>query len=91
MVQTIHHAPTPPIPSAGPTIVPKRDHRRRKLVAASKTFAATTVKPERLLPANRQFLFNTDKMGGVTVKDIESHTFVKAYAAFLKRQGKLPM
>ncbi|USP76318.1 40S ribosomal protein-like protein S19 [Curvularia clavata] len=30
-------------------------------------------------------------MGGVTVKDIESHTFVKAYAAFLKRQGKLPM
>jgi len=30
-------------------------------------------------------------MGGVTVKDIESHKFVKAYAGFLKRQGKLPM
>ncbi|EFQ93409.1 hypothetical protein PTT_09237 [Pyrenophora teres f. teres 0-1] len=26
-------------------------------------------------------------MGGVTVKDIESHKFVQAYAAFLKRQG----
>ncbi|KAK1908898.1 40S ribosomal protein S19 [Pyrenophora teres f. teres] len=30
-------------------------------------------------------------MGGVTVKDIESHKFVQAYAAFLKRQGKLPI
>lgn len=30
-------------------------------------------------------------MGGVTVKDVESHKFIKAYAAFLKRQGKLPM
>ncbi|KAL1798463.1 40S ribosomal protein eS19 [Alternaria dauci] len=30
-------------------------------------------------------------MPGVGVKDIESHKFVQAYAAFLKRQGKLPM
>jgi len=30
-------------------------------------------------------------MPGVSVKDIESHKFVAAYAAFLKRQGKLPM
>jgi small subunit ribosomal protein S19e len=30
-------------------------------------------------------------MGGVTVKDVESHVFINAYAAFLKRQGKLPM
>jgi hypothetical protein len=30
-------------------------------------------------------------MGGVSVKDVESHKFIQAYAAFLKRQGKLPM
>merc|ERR1711964_896583 len=30
-------------------------------------------------------------MPGVSVKDIESHKFVAAYAAFLKRQGKLPI
>ena len=27
--------------------------------------------------------------GGVTVKDVSSHAFVKAYAAYLKRTGKL--
>ncbi|KAI8932451.1 40S ribosomal protein S19 [Plenodomus lindquistii] len=30
-------------------------------------------------------------MGGVTVKDVEAQKFIGAYAAFLKRQGKLPM
>ncbi|KAL5116329.1 Protein component of the small (40S) ribosomal subunit [Pleosporales sp. CAS-2024a] len=30
-------------------------------------------------------------MGGVTVKDVEAQKFIAAYAAFLKRQGKLPM
>lgn len=39
----------------------------------------------------RQPRLNTDKMPGVGVKDIESHKFINAYAAFLKRQGKLPM
>ncbi|KAK3400950.1 ribosomal protein S19e-domain-containing protein [Sordaria brevicollis] len=29
--------------------------------------------------------------GGVTVRDVEPHKFVNAYAAFLKRQGKLPV
>ncbi|KAJ3093183.1 40S ribosomal protein S19 [Quaeritorhiza haematococci] len=28
-------------------------------------------------------------VGGVTVKDVNPHAFVKAYAAYLKRQGKL--
>jgi small subunit ribosomal protein S19e len=28
-------------------------------------------------------------MPGVTVKDVSSHDFVKAYAAYLKRTGKL--
>ena len=28
-------------------------------------------------------------MPGVTVKDVQSHAFVKAYAAYLKRTGKL--
>ena len=28
-------------------------------------------------------------MGGVTVKDVNTHSFVKAYAAYLKRTGKL--
>jgi small subunit ribosomal protein S19e len=30
-------------------------------------------------------------MGGVTVKDVEAQKFITSYAAFLKRQGKLPM
>ncbi|KAK4124042.1 ribosomal protein S19e [Parathielavia appendiculata] len=29
--------------------------------------------------------------GGVTVRDVDAHKFVAAYAAFLKRQGKLPV
>ncbi|KAJ1675135.1 Protein component of the small (40S) ribosomal subunit [Spiromyces aspiralis] len=29
--------------------------------------------------------------GGVTVKDVNSHAFVKAYAAHLKKSGKLPV
>jgi small subunit ribosomal protein S19e len=30
-------------------------------------------------------------MGGVTVKDVEAQKFIAGYAAFLKRQGKLPI
>ncbi|OAL57453.1 40S ribosomal protein-like protein S19 [Pyrenochaeta sp. DS3sAY3a] len=30
-------------------------------------------------------------MGGVSVKDVEAQKFINAYAAFLKRQGKLPI
>ncbi|KAL8304507.1 hypothetical protein RB597_004336 [Gaeumannomyces tritici] len=34
----------------------------------------------------------TAKMpGGVSVRDVDAHKFIKAYAAFLKRQGKLPI
>ena len=29
--------------------------------------------------------------GGVSVKDVEAQKFINSYAAFLKRQGKLPM
>ena len=29
--------------------------------------------------------------GGVTVKDVQSHAFVKAYAAYLKRTGKVEL
>jgi len=29
--------------------------------------------------------------GGVGVRDVDSHKFIEAYAAFLKRQGKLPV
>ncbi|KUI61100.1 40S ribosomal protein S19 [Cytospora mali] len=29
--------------------------------------------------------------GGVTVRDVDAHKFINAYAAFLKRQGKLPI
>ncbi|KAL1935580.1 hypothetical protein VTP01DRAFT_4720 [Rhizomucor pusillus] len=28
-------------------------------------------------------------MGGITVKDVNAHEFIKAYAAYLKRTGKL--
>ncbi|KAK3116854.1 Protein component of the small (40S) ribosomal subunit [Teratosphaeriaceae sp. CCFEE 6253] len=30
-------------------------------------------------------------MGGVSVRDVEADKFISAYAAFLKRQGKLPI
>ncbi|KAL1977585.1 hypothetical protein VTN31DRAFT_444 [Thermomyces dupontii] len=30
-------------------------------------------------------------MGGVTVRDVDAQKFIAAYAAFLKRQGKLPI
>ncbi|KAI9890207.1 MAG: 40S ribosomal protein S19 [Vezdaea aestivalis] len=30
-------------------------------------------------------------MGGVSVRDVEADKFIQAYAAFLKRQGKLPI
>jgi len=30
-------------------------------------------------------------MGGVSVKDVDANRFIEAYAAFLKRQGKLPI
>ncbi|POS74398.1 40S ribosomal protein S19 [Diaporthe helianthi] len=29
--------------------------------------------------------------GGISVRDVDSHKFINAYAAFLKRQGKLPI
>ncbi|KAB5557851.1 40S ribosomal protein S19 [Coniochaeta sp. 2T2.1] len=29
--------------------------------------------------------------GGVSVRDVDSHKFINAYAGFLKRQGKLPV
>ena len=29
--------------------------------------------------------------GGVTLKDVESHMWVKEFAAFLKKSGKLPI
>ncbi|KAI9786013.1 MAG: 40S ribosomal protein S19 [Peltula sp. TS41687] len=30
-------------------------------------------------------------MGGVSVRDVDAQKFINAYAAFLKRQGKLPI
>ncbi|KKK18811.1 40S ribosomal protein [Aspergillus rambellii] len=30
-------------------------------------------------------------MGGVTVRDVDAQKFITSYAAFLKRQGKLPI
>jgi hypothetical protein len=33
--------------------------------------------------------FSSEIMPGVTVKDVSAHSFVKAYAAYLKRTGKL--
>lgn len=34
---------------------------------------------------------NTAIMGGVSVRDVPADKFIEAYAAFLKRQGKLPI
>jgi hypothetical protein len=34
---------------------------------------------------------NTAKMGGVSVRDVQADKFINSYAAFLKRQGKLPI
>merc|ERR1712000_156303 len=48
----------------------------------------TTAQP----PTTRQPPPNTDKMtGGTTVRDVDAQKFINAYAAFLKRQGKLPI
>jgi len=34
---------------------------------------------------------NTANMPGVSVRDVQADKFINAYAAFLKRQGKLPI
>merc|ERR1712137_1257731 len=52
---------------------------------------STTTPPTASPYPNPTTRSNTAKMPGVGVKDIESHKFVQAYAAFLKRQGKLPI
>lgn len=40
---------------------------------------------------SRQPLSNAANMGGVSVRDVPADKFIEAYAAFLKRQGKLPI
>jgi len=60
-------------------------------LAISSNAAAFNDKPTEPPLSTSQSQTNTAIMPGVSVKDIESHKFVAAYAAFLKRQGKLPM
>ena len=43
------------------------------------------------LPLHHPTISNTAKMGGVNVRDVPADKFIEAYAAFLKRQGKLPI
>jgi hypothetical protein len=38
-----------------------------------------------------RFSTNTANMPGVSVRDVQADKFINAYAAFLKRQGKLPI
>jgi hypothetical protein len=42
-------------------------------------------------PFQRQYHQTTTKMPGVSVRDVDAQKFIEAYAAFLKRQGKLPV
>ena len=64
------------------------ENRLRNTAAQPRRPHTTTSTNPFPFPSN---LFSTDKMGGVTVKDVEAQKFITSYAAFLKRQGKLPM
>jgi len=50
---------------------------------------ATT--PPRPLPHSPFHHDNTATMPGVSVRDVQADKFIDAYAAFLKRQGRLPI
>jgi hypothetical protein len=43
------------------------------------------------LPRNFVEFIAEITMPGTTVRDVDAQKFVEAYAAFLKRQGKLPV
>ncbi|KAI7557240.1 hypothetical protein KC319_g10670 [Hortaea werneckii] len=53
----------------------------------------TPTNPIRLHPPPRPTTTTptTANMPGVSVRDVEADKFINAYAAFLKRQGKLPI
>ncbi len=42
-------------------------------------------------PLNPLLDTHTTTMPGISVRDVEADKFIQAYAAFLKRQGKLPI
>lgn len=48
-------------------------------------FTSTPSTPTTSIPTN------TANMPGVSVRDVQADKFINAYAAFLKRQGKLPI
>ena len=39
----------------------------------------------------REHQYKEKHVGGVTLKDVESHLWVTEFAAFLKKSGKLPI
>ena len=39
----------------------------------------------------KEHIYKEKHTGGVTLKDVESHMWVKEFAAFLKKSGKLPI
>ncbi|KAH9860935.1 40S ribosomal protein S19, partial [Plenodomus lingam] len=72
----------------------KSPGRAKPKLAISKTAATRqdSITPTLFFSPTPSILIRpTDNMGGVTVKDVEAQKFIGAYAAFLKRQGKLPM
>lgn len=63
--------------------------RTRRTTTCSLRLDNSTTSDTSALPPNTQS--PTITMGGVSVKDVDAQKFINAYAAFLKRQGKLPM
>jgi hypothetical protein len=52
---------------------------------------ATSTPPAHPHPDDSDNPTNTANMPGVSVRDVQADKFINAYAAFLKRQGKLPI
>jgi hypothetical protein len=73
--------PTPATSTTFPTDNPVRSHSAGCRILQNE---ATTDKNLVLEPT-------TAKMPGVSVRDVDAQKFINAYAAFLKRQGKLPV
>jgi len=61
---------------------------RKYRKACTTTTFTTTPLPH---PHTHTYTLNTAVMTGVSVRDVPADKFINAYAAFLKRQGKLPI
>lgn len=64
--------------------------RRRNFAPHDLTIAVAHLFPLNNASVITRTSAKSGKMGGVSVKDVDAQKFINSYAAFLKRQGKLP-